>query len=116
MGTLEKSNNGGKIMDALRIYKSHEQDYRNELVSIQREIECWVEAVRDHGNQRLYSLIIEDLKERVSLLQQALQRPELLPLTAELRNPFNIPPTPVEIEFLKAARQYLHGLERKPVE
>ena len=103
-------------MKVLRIYRLYEQDYRNELDSIQKEIEYWSWHL-EHGCQRVYSLIVGDLKEREQLLQEALRRPALMPLSKELRNPFDLPPTPDEEEFLQIGRMCLGGLkETAPVD
>ena len=103
-------------MTALKIHRPNEREYRAELDSIQRDIGYWSWHI-EHGNQRIYSLIVEDLKERELLLKEALRRPALLPLSKELRNPFDLPPTPDEVEFLQTARRYFDGLkETAPVE
>ena len=97
-------------MIALKIHRPNEQDYLIELDSIQREIVYWSWHL-EHGCQRIYSLIVRDLKEREQLLQEALRKPALMPLSKELRNPFNLPPTPDEEEFLKIGRMCLGGLK-----
>ena len=99
-------------MKTLKIYRLHEREYRAELDSIQREIGYWSWHV-EHGCQRIYSLIVEDLKEREQQIKEALRKPALPPLSKELRNPFDLPPTPDEVEFLKTARQCFDGLKEK---
>ena len=92
-------------------YRPNEQDYRNELDSIRREIAYWTWHKEERGYQQVYSLILDDLQEKELLLKEALRRPALLPLSKELRNPFDLPPTPDEVEFLKVARRYFDGLK-----
>ena len=104
-------------MTALKIHRPNEQEYHTELDSIRREIEYWTWCMREHGYQRIYSLMVDDLKERELLLKEALRRPALMPLSKELCNPFNVPATPDEVEFLETARCYFDGLkETVPVE
>ena len=93
-------------MTAKKNYRPNEQAYRAELDSIRWEIKCQRASVWRNPRQP----VVRDLKRRVTLIKKALQKPTLPPLPDKLRNPFDIPPTPVEVEFLKVARLYFDGL------
>jgi hypothetical protein len=104
-------------MKAEKNYRPHELEYRSELGSIQWEIKCQRASLWKHPYQWLFSPVIKDLKQRATLIKRALREPALPPLPDTMRNPLNVPPTPVEIEFLKMSRWYFDGLkEPAPIE
>ena len=78
-------------MNAKRIYRRHEKDYRNELASIREEIEFLLEFVRESPSHRTVSPAVVDLLEREALIERALRRPVLPPMPYKLRNPFDRP-------------------------
>ena len=89
----------------------HERDYLDQLGGIQWEIEYWKGFMEKHDYRQFYAPMVEALKHRELLLRQALQQPILPPLPDELRNPFDIPPTPDETEFIETTRLYFGGLK-----
>ena len=91
--------------------RPNEREYRAELGSIQWEIKCQRASLWKYPYQWFFSPVVTDLKQRASLIRAALRRPILPPLPDELRNPFDVPPTPVELEFIKTARQCFTELE-----
>ena len=100
-------------MTAKKNYRPNEQAYLAELRSIRWEIKCQRASLWSNPRQP----VVRDLKRRVALIKKALQKPTLPPLPNALRNPFDIPPTPVEVEFIETARRYFSTLgEMVPVE
>ena len=88
-------------MNAKRIYRQHEKDYRNELASIREEIEWLLEFVQESPSNRTLSPAVVDLLEREALIERALRRPVLPPLPYKLRNPFDRPLSPAKARFVK---------------
>ena len=104
-------------MTALKSHRLYEREYLDQLDGIRWEIECQSASLWRNPCRWLFCPVVKDLKRREKLIKRALRQPILPPLPDELRNPFDIPPTPVEVEFLKAARRYFDGLkETAPVE
>jgi hypothetical protein len=98
-------------MNAKKNYRPNELEYRSELGSIQWEIKCQRASLWRNPYQWLFSPVVKDLKRRATLIKKALRKPALPPLPDYLRNPFDIPPTPVEVEFIKVARWYFNAPE-----
>jgi len=78
-------------MNAKKIYRKHEKDYRNELDSIQWEIKCQRASIWKQPDQWLYSPVVKKLRWRATLIKRALRKPVLSPLPYKLRNPFDRP-------------------------
>jgi len=83
-------------MTAKKNYRPNEPAYLAELRSIRWEIKCQRVSVWSDPRQRFHSPVVRDLKRRATLIKKALQKPTLPPLPNALRNPFDIPPTPVQ--------------------
>jgi hypothetical protein len=92
-------------MTTLRIYQPHEQDYRNELVKLQHEINFLLEFMWEHGYQRYCAAVGQDLTEKETKIKKALCKRTLPPMPDELRNPFTRPRTPEEVEYIKSLRK-----------
>ena len=86
---------------AFKTYRQHEQDYLNELVSLQREIDFLQDFIDESPKYRSLEPVIDDLRERQTLIKAALQEPELPPMSDELCNPFTQPRTPDETAYIK---------------
>ena len=88
-------------MKVLKMQRPHEQDYRNELIGLQREINFLLAFMWEHNYQRFFAPMVRELTQKETLIKQALCKPTLLPLPDEWRNPFTRPRTPAETEYIK---------------
>ena len=100
---------------ALRINCPHEREYLKELVGLRREIEFLENFIDESPSHRSLTPMVEGLEERVSLIRQILRRPELPPMSNELRNPFTRQRTPDETEYIKQLIRKHSGKRIKPV-
>jgi hypothetical protein len=89
------------IFIALGIDRQHEREYISELVSLRREIDFLEDFIDESPRHRSLSPVVEDLRERESLIKKALQEPTLPSLPDEMRNPFTRRRTPAEVEYIK---------------
>ena len=87
-------------MNAKRIYRQHEKDYRNALASLQQGIEFLLDFIDESPTHRI-DPVVEDLEARESFIKRALRRPVLPPLPYKLRNPFTRLRSPVKAENIK---------------
>ena len=65
---------------AFKTYRLHEQDYLNELVSLQREIDFLQNFIDESQSHRSLTPAVDDLRERQTLIKAALQEPVLPPM------------------------------------
>ena len=70
---------------ALEHYRTSEKEYLIELVSIRSEIEFLLDFMEKSSSHRIQAPMVEDLEEKATLIQKALQELELLPVPYELR-------------------------------
>jgi hypothetical protein len=89
-------------MKTKKKYRRYEKEYRKELVSIRREFEYLVAFMRECPTHRIFTSVAKDLKRRGLLIKRTLRKPKLPPMTDRMRNPFNIPLTTAEMEFVKS--------------
>ena len=81
-------------------YRLHELEYRNALASIQSSLENLLTA--PPSLQALVPLSIKKLRQRESLIKQALLEPTLPPLPDSLRNPLD---DPIKVKFVEDVMQ-----------
>ena len=86
---------------ALNHYRLNERECLTELVSIRREIDFLLDFIDQSPSHRSLTPAVEDLRERETAIEKALQETILPPIPDELRNPFTKPRTPDEREYIK---------------
>ena len=87
-------------MNAKKNYRQHEQDYRNELASLQQGIEFLLDFIDESPTHRI-DPVVEDLEAKESFIKRALRRPVLPPLPYKLRNPFDRPLSPAKARYVR---------------
>jgi hypothetical protein len=89
------------IARALNHYRPNEREYIIELDRIRWEIEFLLDFIDEAPINRSLYPVVEDLREKETLIKRALRKLELPPIPDELRNPFTRQRTHAEQEYTK---------------